>query len=64
MFSILIIENLALFPVLDYSKNPIGDRYPIKLFNLEQEARAYCNANGYRYFIISPISSAREHASF
>lgn len=50
------VSNGRLFPLLDFSAEPEGSRYPLKTFSTNDEAAIYCGAEGLTLVTIVPIN--------
>lgn len=63
-FVVLIIEGARLFPLLDFNAEPIGARYPVKVFDSAKSAATYAALEGYQYFITTNIDNMAKGTIF
>lgn len=55
LWCVLVFEGGFWFPLLDYSVEPDGERFPIKTFESVESATLYATADGHRDIHLTPL---------
>lgn len=56
-YIVILNERGSLYPLLDYSLVPIGNRYPIKTFGSYERAVSFVAAEGHENYEVVTIKS-------